>query len=125
MRLHNRKYLKLKRRELRNNQTFAERHLWRHLRKRQLEGRRFLRQHSIGNYIVDFYCASEKLIVELDGESHFTKEAQQYDAERTEYLTGLGFKIIRFDNLEVYYSTDYVLKKIRNAFISDNSKIIL
>lgn len=68
--LHNRKHLKDFRKELRNNSTKAESRLWKVLRKRQLEGRKFRRQHSIGNYIVDFYCPEEKLIVELDGAIH-------------------------------------------------------
>ena len=66
-RLHNQKHLKLRRRRLRNAATPAERALWLMLKGRQLGGRKFRRQHSIGPYIVDFYCPGERLIVELDG----------------------------------------------------------
>ncbi len=62
----NRKHLKAYRKELRNNATKAECYLWKALKGKNLDGKKFRRQHSIGNYIADFYCASEKLIVELD-----------------------------------------------------------
>ncbi|MHA6250128.1 endonuclease domain-containing protein [Pontibacter sp. CAU 1760] len=64
--LHNRKYLKENRRELRHNLTPAEAELWKHLQGSQLAGRKFRRQHSIGNFILDFYCSSEKMAIELD-----------------------------------------------------------
>jgi very-short-patch-repair endonuclease len=63
----NRKYLETNRKWLRNNSTSAEAALWKLLKNKQLEGRKFRRQQSIGKYIVDFYCSQEKLIVELDG----------------------------------------------------------
>ncbi|HSP10990.1 MAG TPA: DUF559 domain-containing protein [Salegentibacter sp.] len=73
--LHTRKELKEYRRVLRTKMTPAEAFLWTCLKARKLEGKRFTRQHSIGNYIVDFYCASDKLIIELDGEVHFNSTA--------------------------------------------------
>jgi len=66
----NRKYLKSFRSSLRNKSTSAEAVLWNILKSKNLNGRKFRRQHSIGNYIVDFYCASEKLVIELDGNPH-------------------------------------------------------
>ena len=90
MTIHSRKHLEPYRKSLRNNATPAERFLWKHLKKKQLDGKRFLRQHSILNYIVDFYCPSEKLIIELDGEVHFNEEAQKYDAKRTKDLEELA-----------------------------------
>ena len=66
--IHNKPELLAFRKELRNNATPAEAFLWKHLQRSQLEGRKFRRQHSIHNFIVDFYCASEGLIVELDGQ---------------------------------------------------------
>ncbi len=68
--LHNRKYLKENRKMLRSNLTPAEAELWKHLKSSQLYGRKFRRQHSIGNFILDFYCPSEKLAIELDGQIH-------------------------------------------------------
>ncbi|MEL6536768.1 MAG: DUF559 domain-containing protein, partial [Bacteroidota bacterium] len=68
--LHNRKYLKERRQALRNNLTSAEATLWIFLKGRQLEGKKFRRQPSIGNYIVDFYCPEEQLVIELDGGLH-------------------------------------------------------
>ncbi|RYE27478.1 MAG: DUF559 domain-containing protein, partial [Sphingobacteriales bacterium] len=77
------------------------------------DGRKFRRQHSIGNYIVDFYCPSEKLIIELDGEYHFTQEGIEYDKHRTAYLTSFGFRVIRFENKLVFEKPEYVLAEIK------------
>nr|WP_299433408.1 endonuclease domain-containing protein [uncultured Meiothermus sp.] len=61
-------------------------------------------QRPIGPYIADFYCASAKLVVEMDGKAHFTPEGQAYDAERTPYLEGLGLCVVRFSNADVMSS---------------------
>nr|WP_255552094.1 endonuclease domain-containing protein [Roseivirga sp. E12] len=108
--------LKERRKHLRNNGTSAEATLWTLLSNKQLEGRKFRRQHSIKNYIVDFYCPSEKLIVELDGDVHFSAAGVQYDRKRDEELRELGFKIIRIENEDVFLATMAVLDKIKNAF---------
>ena len=100
------------RRELRQSQTPAESLLWSRLRNRQLADRKFRRQHSIGGYIVDFYCAEEKLIVEVDGSVHDTPDAQRYDAERGDVLCGLGLSLMRFRNEQVLETIDIVLQKI-------------
>jgi very-short-patch-repair endonuclease len=115
-RVFNKKFLKEKRRKLRNNPTCAEKYLWRELRKSQLEGRKFRRQISIGNYIADFYCPAEKLVIELDGEGHFEEEQMQYDEKRTEYLQSLGISVLRFENQEILYNTESVLTKITLCF---------
>src|SRR3989344_548172 len=83
------------RRRLRNKSTKAEVLLWHYLKDKQL-GNKFRRQHSIGNFIVDFYCPKTKLIVEIDGSQH--QENERYDAKRTEYLTNLGYRVLRFWN---------------------------
>jgi very-short-patch-repair endonuclease len=70
------------RKNLRSNGTEAEALLWRCLQKNKLKGRKFRRQHSIGNYVVDFYCAKEDLVIELDGAHHFTDEGREYDMIR-------------------------------------------
>ena len=83
-------YLKDRRKDLRNNLTPAEATLWKYLKGSTLKDRKFRRQHSIGNYIVDFYCPEEKLIIELDGEVHNDPMQAVYDAERSEWLISMG-----------------------------------
>jgi very-short-patch-repair endonuclease len=114
--LHNIEALKGRRKELRSNLTSAEAFLWTRLQKGQLAGRKFRRQHSFGNFILDFYCPSEKLCVELDGMPHFTDEGIEYDKKRTEYLTLMGIREIRFENWEVFEKADEILEKIRKMF---------
>jgi len=114
--LNNHKYLKEFRKDLRNNPTKAESQLWKALQKKQLEGRRFRRQHSIGNYIVDFYCVSENLIVELDGEYHANPINEEHDRKQSEYLENLGFKVIRFENHIVFEHLDMALEAIKAEF---------
>lgn len=116
--IHNREYLREKRKHLRSNSTSAEATLWNALKGKQLFERKFRRQHSILNYIVDFYCSSEKLIIELDGAVHLDFGQQNYDYERTEKLEQLGYKLIRFENKEVFESLEFVLDEIRNHFKS-------
>lgn len=96
--------------------TEAELILWTVLKEKKLEGRKFRRQHSIGHYIVDFYCSSERLIIELDGQHHFTNEGLEKDKERDEHLALLGKKVLRFENKEVLNNLTEVLKKIKREF---------
>lgn len=114
--IHNRKYLKGFRKELRNNPTKAETKLWQALRKNRLENRKFRRQQSIENYIVDFYCATEKLIIEVDGKVHDNFINNEYDYKRTERLKQLGYNVIRFTNEEIKNQLDIVLQAIKEAF---------
>src|SRR5262249_39591111 len=90
--------MKARRRELRNNPTAAEAILWKHLQRRQLLGKKFRRQYSIGRYIVDFFCVECDLAVELDGAPHFGELGEEYEAERTAFLQGLGIELVRFEN---------------------------
>ncbi|MBX3102596.1 MAG: class I tRNA ligase family protein, partial [Bacteroidetes bacterium] len=115
---HKLKEMKEKRLALRKNLTSAEAELWKHLKNKQLDGHKFRRQHSIGYFIVDFFCYEEKLAIELDGEVHHTEAAQAYDKERTEYLNQLGIRVIRFANKHVFESANEVLSEIRANFIS-------
>ncbi len=117
-RLHNISRLGDRRRSLRNNSTSAEKNLWTFLKSKQLLGRKFRRQHGIGNYIVDFYCASEKLIIELDGEVHDHPDQIIYDLRRDKYLKKLGFKILRINNELVFCNVPEVLRLIRLRFES-------
>jgi len=114
--LHTKKELSDFRKELRKNLTPSEAFLWKHLKSKKLEGKRFRRQHSIGSYIVDFYCASEKLIVELDGEVHLTANAIEYDGKRTKYLENLGYTLLRFENKMVFDNFQSVLMEIKGCF---------
>ena len=104
------------RRRLRNNLTPAESTLWLALKNKQLAGRRFKRQVSIGHYIVDFYCPGEKLVIELDGENHFTETGYKHDLRRDKYLSDLGLKVIRFENEVVFHCYEGVLEEIKEAF---------
>ncbi|WP_090120254.1 endonuclease domain-containing protein [Lutibacter oricola] len=115
-RIHNYKHLEERRKKLRNSLTPAEAFLWKCLQQKKLEGRKFRRQHSILNYIVDFYCTEEKLIIELDGQVHFNVVQQDKDAKRTIELESLGFKVIRFENKQVFEETEFVLNSIKSNF---------
>jgi uncharacterized radical SAM protein YgiQ len=99
-------------RDLRRESTDAERHLWRHLRRRQIAGARFRRQHPLGPYIVDFVSLDHRLVVELDGGQHADQRA--YDEARSQWLDGRGFRVIRFWNHEVFQETEAVLQTIHD-----------
>ncbi len=100
-------------RGLRKRQTDAERLLWRRLRNRQLEGRKFRRQQVVGGYIADFLCLDPMLVIELDGGQH--AEQQDRDEKRSRFLGGLGYRVMRFWNSDVLANTDGVLESIRMA----------
>ena len=106
------KDLKTLARELRKNMTEAESFLWQRIRRKQLKGRQFYRQKNIGDYIVDFYCPSAKLIVELDGGQHYTEEGVKRDQIRDKYLENLGFSVLRFSDREVFRNIEGVLERI-------------
>ena len=111
--LYNKKSEKEKRRFLRNHQTVAENLVWIYLRKKQISSERFLRQYGIKYYVLDFYCPSLKLAVEIDGDSHFeSNESIDYDKERENFLKSLGISIIRFTNQEVIENLEKVINKI-------------
>ncbi len=112
MQVHNKKSLKDIRRTLRKNATEAEDQLWQEIRNGNLKDIKFKRQHSIGNYIVDFYCASKRLIIELDGEVHDSDYQKKKDKSRDENLFEMGFKVLRFRNKEILLNIDYVKEEI-------------
>lgn len=101
-----------RRKELRNNGTPQEIILWNQLKSSKI-GFKFRRQHSIGGYIVDFYCPSKKLAIEIDGAQHLETDSIQYDKNRTEFLNSLGIKVLRFYNNEIDKSIEGVLLKIK------------
>lgn len=102
------------RRKLRNHMTAAEIALWMMVKNKQVNGERFLRQFSIGHYIVDFYCHKYKLAIELDGAGHFTDEGREYDAGRTEFLNSVGVTVIRFENTLIFNYPMQVLEEIKS-----------
>lgn len=114
--LNNLTYLKDTRDYLRKNMTEAELVLWEVLKDKKLKGRKFRRQHSIGYYIADFYCPSEKLVIELDGQHHYTPEGIAKDLERDNHLDMMKIKVLRFENKEVLTNLTNVLKIIKANF---------
>jgi very-short-patch-repair endonuclease len=105
-------------RQLRSTPTDAEIRLWSRLRRKQLDGFRFRRQHPIGPYIVDFFCPEAKLVVEVDGGQHNAEEAK--DEKRTCWLEERGYRVIRFWNNDVLSNTDgvvlAVLEELRGCY---------
>ena len=97
-------------RELRKNMTPEERHLWYDFLRTYPV--RFLRQKVVGGYILDFYCASVKLAVEVDGTQHYAPDQIQYDAERERYLNGWGITVVRVPNSDIRTVFSEVCTKI-------------
>jgi len=97
-------------RELRKSSTPAEQKLWQALRNRNLDDYKFRRQHPIGPYIADFFCAEVGLVVEVDGSGHLDQIA--YDQDRTAWLEGQGYHVIRFWNDDVLDHIDDVTQEI-------------
>ena len=110
--LTNRQKFNQRRKDLRHASTKAEQAFWKQVRNYQIGGIKFRRQFGIGSYVVDFYCSSLKLIVEIDGDSHFTPEGVAHDLERTTFLEGHGFRVIRFTNDEVLCAAEEVISKL-------------
>ena len=113
---HNPAHTRDLRKSLRTNLTPAEAFLWTHLQKQQLAGRKFRRQHGVGSYVVDFYCAAEQLVIELDGAVHQNATAVEKDAKRTAFLESKGLKVLRFENKMVFDFLPSVLKEIEDNF---------
>ena len=99
--------------QLRREMTKEERHLWYDFLRTYPV--RFQRQKVLGHYIVDFYCAQAKLVVELDGSQHYETEAQQKDAQRTAFLQGYGLTVLRIPNNEVNHHFRSVCEYIDTA----------
>ncbi len=90
----------------------AEIVVWSRLKNSQLGGLKFRRQQSVGAFVLDFYCHSLKLAIEIDGDSHFQDGAQEYDLFRQRIIEQLGISFLRFTNTEVYENLEEVLRKI-------------
>ena len=102
-------------RQLRRNQTEAERQLWSRLRDRQLAGQKFRRQVALGPFIVDFVCFDARPLIELDGGQHGKMAQLLHDDERTAWLEGKGYRLLRFWNNEVMENMEGVLTAIAKA----------
>lgn len=111
-----------KARELRKNSTDAERHLWQHLRLRQINGDRFRRQRPAGPYILDFVCLEKRVAIEVDGGQH--NEADSRDRERDEWLRKQGFVILRFWNHEVLNQIE-VVKEVIWKTLNETPSLVL
>ncbi|MEO1349991.1 MAG: endonuclease domain-containing protein [Cyanobacteria bacterium J06635_15] len=104
--------LKERARHLRQNMTPAEQKLWKQFLRHFPS--RVMRQRPIDHFIVDFYCAALQLVIEVDGESHFSLEGQTRDAERTSVLEGYGLTVVRFTNEQVLMEFDSVCGALRS-----------
>ncbi|MCF7820915.1 MAG: endonuclease domain-containing protein [Mariprofundaceae bacterium] len=111
------KALKQNARRLRSQMTEAEQALWSRLRRKQLHGLQFYRQKPVGSYIVDFYCAGAKLVIEVDGGQHFTEDGRNRDMVRDELMSKMGLRVLRFDNGEVMRNMDGVMAMIETTVL--------
>jgi len=105
-----------RRKELRREQTPQEEKLWWYLKDRRLLGFKFRRQTSIGGYILDFYCAEKRLIIEIDGEIHNKNDNREYDKIRDKFFKELDYKVLRFKNKQVDEDMNKVIKIIEENF---------
>lgn len=103
------------RQKLRNESPKAEVRLWNKLRGRQVLGLKFHRQYSIERFVVDFYCPKIKLVIEVDGDTHYRPEAIVNDHIRSDEFKRLGLSIIRFDNNDIYNNLSGVLDRVYEA----------
>jgi very-short-patch-repair endonuclease len=102
-------------RTLRRETTNAESCLWAELRNRQLGGFKFVRQEPVGEYVANFICRKAKLVVEVDGATHSTDDEMRRDSIRTAFFERLGYRVIRFDNDDVYNAMEGVLQSVLAA----------
>ena len=100
---------------LRKSQTDAEKLLWKHLRAKQMEGFKFRRQQPLRNYVIDFICLEQSLVIEVDGGQHADNKK---DEERDAWLKSEGFKVLRFWNNEVLTNLKGVLEVIRESCLN-------
>jgi very-short-patch-repair endonuclease len=101
-----------KAKELRRYETEAEKRLWAKLCRNRMSGLQFRRQHPINRFIVDFYCAKIKLVIEVDGNIHEIPENKVYDIGRSQILNDFGITVIRFSNNQIIGDIEYVLNSI-------------
>jgi len=114
-RIHNNPKFKEIRKKLRNNTTSAEAVLWTILKKRQVGGLKFRRQHSVGKYIIDFYCPEINLAIELDGKIHLHPDQRNRDLKREEFLFKQGIQVLRFENRIVFENPNEIIEEVLNV----------
>jgi very-short-patch-repair endonuclease len=112
--IHNWEYLKSFRKSLRNNSTAAEASLWNILKDKQVGGLKFRRQHSVGKYILDFYCPEIRLSVELNGETHANPIVMEKDIEKDKYMEKYSITVLRYENKWVYEYPEEIINDILN-----------
>jgi adenine-specific DNA-methyltransferase len=107
--------------EMRKRMPDAEALLWKLLRNRSLSQAKFRRQHPVGRYILDFYCAEKKLAIELDGAQH--ADQSDYDRRRDAYLNSLGIQVLRFWNNQLLLETEVVLEVIYQCLTATDPRV--
>ena len=112
--LHSSNYFKDTRRFLRQHQTISESLLWQEIRNYKI-GLKFRRQHSIGQFVVDFYCPERRLIIEIDGLSH--KNKSEKDSDRDQYLKQLNYTVLRFSSTEIEQNIKTVVNTLQTTNI--------
>jgi very-short-patch-repair endonuclease len=105
----------VKARQLRRDQTEAERAIWQKLRELKTEGFHFRHQAPMGKYIADFACQHARIVIEIDGGQHALEDARVADAERTAWLRTRGYTVLRFWNNDVLSNLDGVMTILRAA----------
>ena len=111
-------------RELRRNQTRAEKILWGLLRNRKLDGKKFRRQQPIDGSFVDFYCHECKLVIEIDGPVHFTNENQERDVSRDENLSNQELRVVRIRDEDVLKDQEHVLKILKGIIAEQSNDAV-
>ncbi len=107
------------RRRLRKEMPKAEVLLWSRLRGKQLLGKKFRRQYSVGPYSIDLYCPEARLAIEVDGDSHFAPGAKERDARRRHFIEGFGIRFVRFTNQNIYENLEDVVEAVAAALRVD------
>ena len=104
-------------RHLRQTATSSEEYLWQLLRNRARCGKKFRRQHPLGIYTADFYCAEAKLAIEIDGSPHATSEGKQKDEARDAWMRSQGIEVLRIGGWQVEFETGQVLERIDEVLL--------
>jgi len=112
--IYNKSCEKNKRKKLRSSMPNAEIVLWSKLKSKGLDGYKFRRQYSVGNFVIDFYCPRLKLAIEVNGDSHFSDVSEACDKERESFIESFGISFLRFTNKEIYQNLDQVLARIED-----------
>jgi len=115
MAIHNVKRSRVVRKRLRSSRTAAEAILWKSLKNSQLDGKKFRRQHSVGPYVLDFYCPECRLAIELDGAGHSDLLTAEYDTKRTHFLNSKDIQVLRLENSDILETGELVLEQIRQT----------